>query len=83
MTQFRKKYERGRYNFLDARCIEASCFQPIEYQHRGATSSGSRSTGSTTLCCGQRAYRGCPAEHERGYDPTAGTSRRREGWRKV
>jgi hypothetical protein len=82
---FRKKYDKPgtRFDFLDARCIEASCWAPGEYQHRGATSSGSRSTGSASRCCLSRAYRGCPRPDERGYDVALGRLRRAEGWKRA
>lgn len=82
MTQFRQRYERGRYDFRDARCIEASCWAPGPYQHRGATSAGSRNMGSPdTLCCLTRAYRGCPREVL--YQVDLGRSRRTDGWMRV
>ena len=84
MTDFRKTGERGKhYDFLDARCIEAACWAPGRYQHRGATMSGSRNTGAVSACCMSRAYRGCPGEESRGYDVEIGKLRRAEGWRKA
>lgn len=63
MTDFRKKGDktRRRYSFSSGECIGAECWAPAMYQHRGATMSGSRNTGSPdTPCCINRAYHGCP-----------------------
>lgn len=78
-ASFRKVRLRVRYDFSDARCIEAKCWAPGMYQHRGATMSGSRNTGDETATCLNRAYHGCPAD--RGHDPTLATERKAEGWR--
>ena len=48
------------YECLDKQCPKRWCWSPGEYQHRGATSSGSQSTGAKTKTCMERAYRGCP-----------------------
>lgn len=57
----RKRGEKTKYDFVDAGCLGRSCFAPGMFQHRGATASGSRNTGSPdTPCCLNRAYRGCP-----------------------
>lgn len=67
---YRRKGDKNRYHFLDARCIGRVCWAPGMYQHRSPLScGGSRNTGSPdTPCCLNRAYRGCPpgpdGEHE-------------------
>lgn len=76
---FRKTHERDRYDFRDARCIAAKCWQPGSYQHRGATGGGSRDTGSYSLCCMRREYHGCPSEVV--YLVDLGRQRRAEGWK--
>jgi len=49
------------YDALDKFCPQRWCWSPGNYEHRGATgSSGSRNTGSSTKCCLENAYRGCP-----------------------
>ena len=48
------------YECLDEKCPKRWCWSPGEYQHRGATSGGSRNTGGYTKTCMERAYRGCP-----------------------
>ena len=49
------------YDALDSACKKRWCWSPGNYQHRGACGSGgSRNTGTTTRCCLERAYRGCP-----------------------
>lgn len=86
MTTFRKTGERSRrYDFSGPRCIEATCWAPGMYQHRGATTSGSRNSGSTdTPCCLNRAYHGCPQpEERRGYDVEVAKMRRKEGWKRA
>jgi hypothetical protein len=79
VTILRKKYDRNKYDFRDAKCLEADCFQPGEYHHRGATSSGSRATGKTSACCMRRAYHGCP--NDVVYLPETAKERKKEGWR--
>lgn len=57
----RKKGDKARYSFIDAGCLGRECFSPGMFQHRGATLSGSRNTGSPdSACCMRRAYHGCP-----------------------
>ena len=61
MAIFRKIGDKNHYSFLDANCIARSCWSPGLFQHRGATSKGSRNTGDPdTPCCMHRAYHGCP-----------------------
>ena len=45
---------------LDKHCPKRWCWAPGAYRHRGATNSGSRSTGASTKCCLNRANHGCP-----------------------
>ena len=68
-----------RYWIANSQCLGMACFQPGSYQHRGATSSGSRNTGSDTLECMTNAYRGCPADRE--HDKKRETERKRDGWK--
>lgn len=86
MTDFKRKGDRARYSFSGPRCIEAAaCWAPGMYQHRGATMSGSRNSGSPdTPCCLNRAYHGCPQpEDARHYDQRFAKLRRKEGWKRV
>lgn len=84
MATFCKTRERTRYDFSGPRCIEASCWAPGMFQHRGATMSGSRNTGEEAACCLNRAYHGCPQpESALGYDVEVGKLRRKEGWKRA
>ena len=81
-AEFVKTGERPRrlYTFSDTRCIEAACWAPGMYQHRGATMSGSRATGSPdSPTCMNRAYHGCPSD--RKHDPELSKARKAEGWK--
>ncbi len=49
-----------QYRARDVACPTLKCWEPGEYQHRGATLSGSRNTGDSHLCCLHREYHGCP-----------------------
>jgi len=62
MTNFKKKGDKRKYNFVDHLCIGRKCWSPGMYQHRSPMScGGSRNTGSPdTPCCMHRAYHGCP-----------------------
>ena len=61
MAFFRKRGEKHKYYFVDDRCIGRECWAPGLYQHRGATLSGSRNTGSPDSPMRLRnAYHGCP-----------------------
>jgi len=75
----RKTHDKNRYDFRDAECLSAACFAPGIYQIRGATLSGSRSTGATRPCCMRRAYHGCPTEVV--HLDRLRRERREEGWR--
>lgn len=59
---FKRKGDKARYAFLDAKCIGRTCWSPGMFQHRSPLScGGSRNTGSPdSPCCMNRAYRGCP-----------------------
>lgn len=87
MTDFRRVGERGvRYRFRADECIGLECFQPGMFQHRGATSSGSRNTGSPdSPCCMARAYRGCPSDGDplRVFKIDLAKTRKAEGWRRA
>lgn len=80
MTVLRKKHDKNRYEFLDVDCLGSDCFQPGLYQHRGATMSGSRNTGSESACCMRRAYHGCPDDVV--YLDSLLKKRKQEGWRR-
>lgn len=60
MSEVRKTGEKGRFRVIDRHCLGRECFRPGEYHTRGATLSGSRSTGASQLCCTYNAYHGCP-----------------------
>lgn len=84
MADFRRKGEKPRrlYDFSSVECIGAQCWAPGMYQHRGATMSGSRNTGSPdTPCCLNRAYHGCPRNIVRSDD--LARARKQEGWVKA
>ena len=83
MIQYRKTYEKGKYDFLDEKCIGRSCFNPGEYFTRGACGGGgSRATGRSTFCCLRRAYHGCPHPIEE-FDAVKAKKNKEEGWKKV
>jgi hypothetical protein len=48
------------FDALDALCPKRRCWAPGQFQHRGASMSGSRNTGALTKCCLNRANHGCP-----------------------
>lgn len=79
MTTFCRTYDKLRYDFSDKDCIGRECWAPGQFVHRGATSSGSRNTGSSTPCCVNRAYHGCPPKT--APSKLLVRNRRREGWR--
>jgi hypothetical protein len=78
MSYVRKKGEKGRYWMRDRQCIGCGCFAPGTFQHRGATMSGSRNTGSVSLCCMRNAYHGCPDDTL--YSIEKVKERKAEGW---
>lgn len=95
---FKRVGEKEKFSFIDRRCIGRECFTPGMFQHRGATMSGSRNTGSPdSPCCMRRAYRGCPdgpegeRKNEDGsitvglpiFDPEMARKRKAEGWKPV
>lgn len=67
---FRRKGDKNRYSFSDARCIGRFCWAAGMFQHRSPLSGGgSRNTGSPdSPCCLNRAYRGCPEGPEGARD---------------
>jgi hypothetical protein len=77
---FRKKGDKAKFDFRDKSCIGLSCWAPGHFQHRGATMSGSRSTGRSSPCCLNRAYHGCPTPIP-VVDDTLAPKRKSEGWR--
>lgn len=48
------------FDCRDAQCPKRWCWAPGRFEHRGATLSGSRNTGTFSSECLNRAYRGCP-----------------------
>lgn len=81
MATFRKTGEKPKYSFLDVSCIGRTCWHPGNFQHRGATSGGSRSTGNSSFQCLNRAYRGCPENKD--VDISLIKERELEGWKSV
>lgn len=79
MTDFRKTGEKPKYNFRDKDCIGRKCWSPGEFFHRGATSGGSRATGSSSFQCLNRAYRGCP--DDKSIDILLIKERKLNGWK--
>lgn len=85
--KLRKVGDKRKFDFLELDCLGRECFAPGEYQHRGATMSGSRNTGEYSLCCMTRAYRSCPlvplADRELPVvDKALMAARKKEGWKK-
>lgn len=76
-----KNEQQKRYWFSDGhKCLGYECFAPGNYQHRGATMSGSRNTSSSpTPCCLTNAYHGCPDDLI--YDPELAEKRKQKGWK--
>lgn len=77
---FRKKGDKARYDFRDKSCIGLKCWAAGQFQHRGATMIGSRNTGSSTPCCLNRAYHGCPTPIP-VHDESLAAKRKAEGWK--
>ena len=83
MARVRRKGSRDTYWVLDEFCISRECFKPGHYEHRGATGSGSRSTGRVTLRCMRNAHHGCPLEKDMSYSDALAKMRKKEGWKNV
>jgi hypothetical protein len=83
MGLIRRKGLKGEYRMVDRQCIGRSCFSPGQYQHRGATLSGSRNTGATSLCCMRNAYHGCPNDKDQLYSIQLERERKAEGWKNL
>lgn len=83
MPHVRRKGEKGRYWMIDRQCIGRDCFSPGEFQHRGATMSGSRNTGDVSLTCMRNAYHGCPDCKDQLYSITEELINRKKGWKNV
>ncbi len=85
MSEVRKLGERGRYYVVAVECLGRSCFAPGEFQHRGATTSGSRNTGALSRCCLNNAYHGCPPKDSDRYKYSLSLHRERtgDGWRRA
>jgi hypothetical protein len=86
--KLRKTGDKRKFDFLEFECLGRECFAPGDFQHRGATMSGSRNTGEYSSCCMNRAYRGCSwgrlAERELPeVSKELMAQRKREGWRKA
>lgn len=74
--------ERVRYWVVSTTCMGRGCLELGKYQHRGATSSGSRNTGGAdSPMCLRNAYRGCPANPV--FSPAAKAFRRKAGWKAI
>jgi|HubBroStandDraft_6_1064221.scaffolds.fasta_scaffold00134_9 hypothetical protein len=81
MSEFKRKGDKHRYSFRDAKCIGLTCWGPGLYQHRGATLSGSRNTGSPdSPCCMNRAYHGCP-NNIPAFSKELSAERKKDGWK--
>lgn len=83
MAKVRQTGKKEVYRVADAKCLGCACFAPGEYQHRGATMSGSRNTGATSRLCLTQAYRGCPGIANIGYTAELARERRAAGWQVV
>lgn len=77
----RRTHDKSRYDFLSLDCLGRRCFAPGNYEHRGATLSGSRNTGRYSACCMNRAYHGCPHPLP-DVDKAMATQRKKDGWKK-
>jgi len=75
------KQKKDKYWVCDRNCLGMPCFQPGNYQHRGATGAGSRNTGSYSQVCMTNAYHGCP--HDRKEDKELAQERKQAGWKVV
>lgn len=78
MTEVRRKRSKVKYWVFDRLCIGRSCFNPGQFQHRGATPSGSRNTGSFSFACLNNCYHGCPSPMEE-FDKQLAKQRHQEG----
>lgn len=67
MAMIRKKGDKSPYSVYDRDCLGRACLSIGHYQTRGATLSGSRSTGDCSPCCMTRAYHGCPSNDKELY----------------
>jgi len=76
--------KRIRYWVSDRSCIGCKCLALGMYQHRGATMSGSRNTGSPdSPTCLNNAYGGCPQPEKQGYSAELKKQRKKDGMRAV
>ena len=71
------------YEVKDRQCIGRGCLALHPIQVRGATSSGSRSTGRYRYACGRRDYHGCPQPIPEFNPELAKQRQREEGMRNV
>lgn len=78
--QVKRKGNKNGYYVIDKDCIGRFCFQPGQYQHRAATSSGSRATGAYSFTCMHNAYHGCPSPLPEPSDELK-KQRKAEGWK--
>lgn len=82
MSYVKRKGDPKKYWMVDAKCIGCKCFAPGLFQHRGATGSGSRNTGTPdSPVCLNNAYHGCP--DDRGYSEDVEKQRKAEGWKRA
>ncbi len=80
MAILRKRGDKQSYLVRDELCIGMPCLNAHRIAIRGATSSGSRSTGRFTYECGTRHYGGCPRPRPE-FDKALARDRRAEGMR--
>jgi hypothetical protein len=82
MAYIKQKGDPHKYWVVNAKCIGAECLAFGLFQHRGATMSGSRNTGSPdSPMCMRNAYRGCPQCVV--YSKDLAAQRRKEGLKLV
>lgn len=82
MARISKKGDKNKYDIRDKDCIGMPCLKLHPIQVRGATSYGSRSTGTYRYACATRDYRGCPQPIP-GFDKDLAKERRKDGMKVV
>lgn len=80
MTRIKEQSSGLYFDVFEALCLGKTCLTLGRYQHRGATMSGSRNTGAHSDCCLERAYRGCPDDHDSRYSRNAEIARKKDGF---
>ena len=71
--------KRVWYDVRDQDCLGMTCLRLYPIQVRGATTSGSRSTGRMAYECAERYVRGCPRDAEAV--PETARARKEAGYR--